>query len=459
MKIINKLTLASHLSIAFSLISCAVFTSIGWLSYQSFEEMVYAQQDKALSARIKRMEVFLTDDYTIDILVKYPKLYENMVGHEDSIFIVKESEKDFIKINPLSIKIPHLNYSNTIQFSNNSNTFPTTRFAFQSIQLGNKNFQLIAGQQWYGANQVLNQYFRKITFYSVLGIISASFLGFIVGHYLFHSMRALITETNKISVQKLNYRIAVKSSNVEVQQLSQAMNEMLDKIQNDYQKLAQFSEDIAHEFRTPLNNLIGQTQILLSQPRQTQALENLFYSHLEEYERLAKMIDSMLFIARSEHTTEQEIDKSLVNVNQLIKSITDYFDCLIEERHMKLRVDISESLHFMVNEVLIQRAIANLISNAILYGNEKGEITVSAKLRNSNCIISIVTKNVFIEEKHLPHLFNRFYQIDQSRHKKAHTGGLGLAIVKSVIQIHNGSVEVENLDDGVAFRLIFPDEM
>lgn len=451
----NRLSLASRLRIAFSLISCVVFISIGTLSYQSFHEMVYIQQDKALAARIKRMEVFLTDAYTVQILGKYPKLYENMVGHEDSIFIVKEAGKDLIRINPLNIKIPSLNYSSKIQFTNNRSEQPTTRLAFQSVQHGDQHYQLIAGQQWYAANQTLKQYFWKIAFYTGLGILLSSLLGFMVGHYMFRSMRALIAETSKINVQKLNQRILVETTNTEVQQLSHAMNEMLDKIQQDYQKLAQFSEDIAHELRTPLNNLMGQTQILLSQPRQIEELENLLYSHLEEYERLTKMIESMLFIARSEYT-EAGLEKSSVDIVQLIRDVTDYFDYLIEERQMSLMLQLPDEMNLRVNEAFIQRAIANLISNAVVYGVEKGRITLEVKREQTDCVIRIVTHDIWIEEKHLPYLFDRFYQIDESRHKRAQTGGLGLAIVQSIMQLHGGCAEVENQTSGVAFTLRLP---
>ncbi|WP_032881379.1 heavy metal sensor histidine kinase [Acinetobacter sp. WC-323] len=451
----NRLSLASRLRIAFSLISCVVFISIGTLSYQSFREMVYIQQDKALAARIKRMEVFLTDAYTVQILGKYPKLYENMVGHEDSIFIVKEAGKDLIRINPLNINIPHLNYSAKIQFTNNNPEQPTTRLAFQSVQHGDQHYQLIAGQQWYAVNQTLKQYFWKIAFYSGLGILLSSLLGFMVGHYLFRSMRELIAATSKINVQKLNHRIQVETSNTEVQQLSHAMNEMLDKIQQDYQKLAQFSEDIAHELRTPLNNLMGQTQILLSQPRQKEELENLLYSHLEEYERLTKMIESMLFIARSEYG-EQGLEKSLVNIPELIRDVTEYFDYLVEERRMNLMLQLPDEMNLMLNEAFMQRAIANLISNAVIYGAEQGRITLTIQREQMDCVIGIVTHGIWIDEKHLPYLFDRFYQVDESRHNRAQTGGLGLAIVRSIMQLHGGCAEVENQPEGVTFRLRLP---
>ena len=455
MNLLNKLSLASRLSIVFSLISCVVFTGIGWLSYQNVREMVYRQQDKALTARIKRMEVFLTDIGTVDVLIKYPRLYENMVGSENSILIVSNTQKNLIHINPQQIVIPKLSYAQQIQFTDDRIDQPTFRFAFKSFDSGQKHYQLIAGQPWYAVNQITQNYFWKVVLYSLSGILLSSLLGFWAGRYLFRSMRILVSETNKINVQKLNYRIDVESTNIEVQQLSHAMNKMLDKVQAGYQKLAQFSEDIAHELRTPLNNLMGQTQIILSQPRQSEELENLLYSHLEEYERLTKMIESMLFIARSEHGGF-ELGKVAVNMKQLIQDITEYYDFLIEERNMTFSVQVADDVTVFANQALLQRAISNLISNAIAYGQDKGIITLQATMYRNECEITIQTQDIFIEEQHLPYLFDRFYQVDGSRHKKAQTGGLGLAIVQSIIHIHGGITEVENRAEGVVFKIILP---
>ena len=148
----------------------------------------------------------------------------------------------------------------------------------------------------------------------------------------------------------------------------------------------------------------------------------------------------MLFIARSEHR-EYGLDKKSVNLKQLIKNITDYFDCLIDEREMSLVIQVMDDLNIVANEIWIQRAIANLMSNAVLHGKEGGEITLEVKQNDADCVIKIVTHNVFIDEKHLSHLFDRFYQVDESRHKRTQTGGLGLEAAQAVF---------DGLDDVVA---------
>ena len=230
---------------------------------------------------------------------------------------------------------------------------------------------------------------------------------------------------------------------------------MLDRIQQGYEQLARFSEDISHELRTPLNNLMGQTQIALSKSRSRDELENLLYSHLEEYERLTQMIENMLFIARVEHG-QYQIEKQTLEPSQIIEDLLAYFEFLAEEKNISIYTDIPAQLNIAAHPEYLLRALANLLSNAVQYGKENGEIRNTAMTTENSCRIDVLTAGVQIPEQYLAHLFERFYQIESSRHQKAQTGGLGLAIVQSIMQLHQGEVQVNNHPQGVVFSLIFP---
>ena len=230
---------------------------------------------------------------------------------------------------------------------------------------------------------------------------------------------------------------------------------MLAKIQLNYAKLSQFSEDIAHELRIPLNNLIGQTQIMLMQPRSQQVLEQLLYSHLEEYERLSKMINDMLFIARSEHR-DYIFDKSVIDLSNLIIELVDYFEWLANDKDMNFNLNLSPDIAITANADLLKRALSNLMINAIDYGLDHQVIVITTTADAQTVTIDVLTQAVYIAESHLPYLFERFYQVESSRQGKAKTGGLGLAIVKSVMVLHQGEASVFNTQAGVVFRLILP---
>lgn len=270
--------------------------------------------------------------------------------------------------------------------------------------------------------------------------------------YLLQSLNHLIEQTRQIQGTQPHQRIEAQSTTVEVEQLRSAMNAMLEKIQLNYEQLARFSEDIAHELRTPLNNLMGQTQIMLMQSRSQQELEQLLYSHLEEYERLSKMIDNMLFIARSEHS-DYIIAKEIINLSTLILELVNYFEFLAEDKKMTFGLELEQEIQIYGNSDLLKRALSNLIINAIDYGLEGQDIVISTKLIDNVCHIEVLTKNIFIDEHHLKHLFERFYQIDSSRHSKAKTGGLGLSIVKSIMMLHDGEAYAYNTQQGIVFGL------
>lgn len=451
-KYLNNWTLATRLSIAFSLISCIVFLSVGLLSYHNMQKMLAEQRDQNLAARIERIEVFLKDQESFQILVQHPNLYENMVGKEDNLLILKNNNNTLIDINPLKVSIPDMGETKSIMFVDNKPKLSTTRLAYKTVIFKNQHYQLIAGKQLDETQSTLNQYLWKLIFYSLLGIVMASLLGRWIGLYLLKSLNNLIEQANKIQGTQLQQRFETKSTTVEVEKLRSAMNSMLEKIQINYDQLARFSEDIAHELRTPLNNLMGQTQIVLMHSRPQQELEQLLYSHLEEYERLSKMIDNMLFIARSENGNFI-IKKEEVDLYRTILELVDYFEFLAEDKKMSFVLKLDKNVRTHGNIDLLKRALSNLLINAIDYGAEKQNIVISTKLDVNDIYIEILTNGVHIEEQHLNYLFERFYQIDFSRHAKAKTGGLGLAIVKSIMVLHDGEATVRNTYEGVVFCL------
>lgn len=451
-KYLKNWTLATRLSIAFSLISCVVFLSVGLLSYYNMQKMLNQQRDQNLVARIERIAVFLKDQDSFQILVQHPNLYENMVGKEDNLLILKNNNHALININPLKVHIPDLSGTRTIIFIDNKTKRATTRLAYKTVIFKHQNYQLIAGKQLDETQSILNQYLSKLIFYSLLGIVMASLLGRWIGVHILKSLNDLIAQTNQIKGTQLQQRLQTKTTNVEVEQLRSAMNRMLEKIQINYDQLARFSEDIAHELRTPLNNLMGQTQITLMHSRSQQELEQLLYSHLEEYERLSKMIDNMLFIARSE-SENYLIEKDMIDIHHIVLELVNYFEFLAEDKKMSFVLHLAENLRINGNTDLFKRAISNLIVNAIDYGREQQSIVISTKKIGGDALIEILTQGVYIEQSHLNHLFERFYQIDPSRHMKAKTGGLGLAIVRSIMSLHDGEASVRNTEDGVIFCL------
>lgn len=212
--ILRHLSLTTRLSIAFSMICCIVFFAIGLLSYHNMQHLLAKQRDQNLTARVERIEIFLQDQESFQILVQHPSLYENMLGKEDNLLILKNQQQALIEINPLKVHIPAMAESKTITFLDNQSEFSTTRLAYKTVVFNHQHYQLIAGTQLDEAQSTLDQYLLKLILYSVLGIVMASLLGRWVGLYLLKSLNNLIEQTHKIQGTQPHQRIEAKSNTV-----------------------------------------------------------------------------------------------------------------------------------------------------------------------------------------------------------------------------------------------------
>ena len=228
-------------------------------------------------------------------------------------------------------------------------------------------------------------------------------------------------------------------------------------IQNSMKKLAQFSDDLAHELRTPLNNLQGEIEITLSREREPFEYIETMSSSLEELDRLKKIIESLLFLARVEQD-QFKMSQSTISVREELNGVMEFYEAAADERGLKLTFIAGvDDVEITVNKALFQQAIGNLVANAIKYTPSEGLIKVNYAKEGSYCKILVADTGPGIESNHIPFIFDRFYRIDSARSREAGGLGLGLAIAKSIAQVHGGHLTVHSLlGEGSKFSISFP---
>lgn len=286
------------------------------------------------------------------------------------------------------------------------------------------------------------------------GALLAAALGYIVVRRGLRPVRRLAAQAASITAYRLETRLNAEEAPQELQELLQTFNEMLDRLQRSFSRLSRFSADIAHDLRTPLSNLMIQTQVALSQPRSLDEYQSLLVSNIEEYERLSRMAERMLFLARAEHASTLPVKIALDTASEL-KRIAEYFEGIAEDAGVRLRIDAKGTVS--ADGMLLRRAVGNLVTNAIRYTAPGGEILLCARCTHDAAVITVSNPGVGIDPVHLPKIFDRFYRADAARQDSASSAGLGLAIVKSIMSLHGGRAEVESVPNGITrFRLIFP---
>ncbi|KLW92011.1 two-component system, OmpR family, heavy metal sensor histidine kinase CusS [Enterobacter sp. BIDMC92] len=267
-------------------------------------------------------------------------------------------------------------------------------------------------------------------------------------------LRNVSNAIKNITSENLDARLEPSRVPVELEQLVISFNQMMGKIEDVFTRQANFSADIAHEIRTPITNLVTQTEIALSQHRTQKELEDVLYSSLEEYNRMTRMVSDMLFLAQADNN-QLIPDRVLFDLGAEVLKVFEFFEAWAEERHITLTFHGVPCL-IEGDPQMFRRAINNLLSNALRYTPTGKTVTVSISKRGND--VELVTENpgTPIPQVHLSKLFDRFYRVDPSRQRKGEGSGIGLAIVKSIVTAHHGKVRVESDSESTRFILTVP---
>lgn len=442
-------SLSLRLALAFALVAVVLLGAIGLYLYRSLEREIVWRDDQALLGRLERMQALLDDSASIDALRQRPQLYENMLGNRDSLLWLLDAQgRALIEINPARLPIPTLPAGDAAALTDTDGA----RLAWRRLP-GEAGLTLVAGRLLAEREQMLAAYRVKLWWALSLGALLASVLGWLISRRALRPVRQLTRQALAIDVQHLHLRLDDSTVPNELEPLRVALNQMLARLEQGFARLSRFSEDLAHEMRTPLGNLMGQTQQLLHRARAAEDYQALLASNQEEYERLARMIDNMLFLARAEQPAAA-IERQRFALPALVEQLCDYFEGVAEDRGIQL-LDETEG-ELCGDPELIRRALANLLANALRYGASDSPVRIVSGSEDGWRSVSVINLGPAIPAEHLPRLFDRFYRCDPSRAEPGDSGGLGLAIVRSIMQLHGGEVEVSSDAQATVFTLRLP---
>ena len=262
-------------------------------------------------------------------------------------------------------------------------------------------------------------------------------------------MRRLL---ERVQPPHLNERLDAARWPRELRPLAVSFDGMLGRLEDSFTRLSQFSADLAHELRTPIGNMLGEAQVALTRERKAEEYRAVVESTAAECERLSGIIDNLLFLARAE-SAEQKIERSRFNGRAALEKITAFYQASAEDRHVEISCDGEAEI--FADPMLFNRAMGNLIDNALRFVPDGGHIRLSIASKDDATQVSVIDDGAGIAPQHLPRVFDRFYRADPSR--TAAGTGLGLALVKSIVDLHGGSACIESEPGhGTMVILTFP---
>ena len=289
---------------------------------------------------------------------------------------------------------------------------------------------------------------------ATIGVLLASALGYWVARIGLKPLIKLSEEAQKLAPPRLSGRLHLAPLAPELDQLVSAFNSTLDRVEQAYTRLESFNADVAHELRSPLTNLIGQTQVALTRGRSAEHYFEVLQSNLEELERLRNIINDMLFLASADQGSKAS-KLTRASLADEVKTTLDYLEFILEDAQVQVRV--SGDADVSIEKPHLRRALINLLNNAVQHTAAGLSIDVQISHTATQVTISISNPGEPIASEHLPRLFERFYRVDAARYNSGANHGLGLAIVKAIAQMHGGEVFVHSQQGRNTFGLTLPE--
>jgi two-component system, OmpR family, heavy metal sensor histidine kinase CusS len=282
-------------------------------------------------------------------------------------------------------------------------------------------------------------------------------VGYQIARQGIRPVEEIATTARHISSTNLRERILPEGYPSELASLAGTFNQMLDRLEESFDRISRFSADIAHDLRTPVNNIRGEAEVALARARTVDEYRDVLGSCLEETVRLSNLISDLLFLARAESPLTH-LHRAPVHLSELLGSVCDYYEASAAEGGISLSTAVdAEALVADMDRTLMQRAIGNLVANAVAHTPPGGVVVLGANSEMSGIRIDVSDTGAGIPAEDLPRVFDRFYRVDASRSHASGGTGLGLAIVQSIMVLHGGKAGIASqLGQGTTVSLHLP---
>jgi len=284
------------------------------------------------------------------------------------------------------------------------------------------------------------------------GVVASALIAIIVTKRGLRPLRKMAESLGRIGPDQLKERIGPSGWPGELQPLAVAFDQMLKRLDDSFTRLSQFSADLAHELRTPIANMLGEAQVTLTRDRTAAEYRETIESTVAECERLSRIVDNLLFVARVDAAREP-IARKRFDARAAVEKIAEFYQTAADDHHVT--ITCSGDGQIDADPDLFERAVGNLLDNALRFTAEHGTIRIAVSKSNGDFEVAVFDDGSGIPAEHLPHVFDRFYRAESSRGSDG--AGLGLALVKSIVELHSGSATIQSEGGhGTTVTLKFP---
>jgi len=458
MRIRRPLSITARLALAFAGIAVACFCAVGFYLYDALHSQMSQRDDAELLNRAAVLRHVLARQDNPAAIAALPDLALNTVFGQTGLALRIEAQNRRLLAAtavaaPPGVASPvPLGRAPVLGDIRNGRAGAARVLALVAATADGSEVHVVLARQRSDRLAILRRYVPDLLAALLAGTALATALGYVAVRRGMAPLRLVIGKANAISTNRLRGRLQTGDAPAELRELAAAFNAMLDRLEEGVQRLSGFAADLAHDLRTPINTLMMETQVVLARPRTREQYEAAMASNIEEYERIGRMIENTLFLARAD-SAQLAVKPVPLDLHQELGRIAEYFEGVAEEAGVRLDVRAVDAV-LEADPILFQRAVSNLVSNAIQHSRSGSTVVIDTAARGTSVRVTNEGDGIAPDRLHL--VFERYYRSDPSRNGSVDGAGLGLAIVRAIMALHRGSATVSSAGGKTSFELVFP---
>jgi heavy metal sensor kinase len=332
----------------------------------------------------------------------------------------------------------------------------TVRVLTEPVRIDGVRFVVRAAVSEMAARRQVHMLWAELGALSLAVLMLGGFGGYVIASRALDPLVRMAARARRITAEQLHERLPVEGQSLELDQLAAAFNDTLARLEGSFGQLRSFTADASHELRTPLTALRSVGEVGLRGAKSTEDCREVIGSMLEEVDRLARLADELLTLARAE-AGEARLRLERLDLSLLAREVVDHLCVLAEEREQTLEAETSAPVMANGDRLALRQAVVNLADNAIKYSAERTCVSIATGSRDGEVFIEVRDEGPGLAQEHHERVFERFYRVDRSRSRELGGTGLGLSLVKWTAEAHGGRVELTSAEGrGSVFRIVLP---
>jgi two-component system, OmpR family, sensor kinase len=426
---------------------------------------------KSIDTKIKSIgEVLsssLTETHSQSIFGNFERYLENVLGRKPKgkfIQIIDSSGRIGAKMSDIETETVPTSFSTLERALKGEVIYETIegarpRLRIVTIPIVEENKKVTSIVQVGTSLEDFDETMKKLLIIMIISIPTSISVTIVIGYFMAKKALKPVDQIRKaaikISSSNLDERIDIGKRRDELSRLAETFNDMITRLKDAFQRINQFSIDVSHELKTPLTILKGETEVTLRKDRENEDYRKLLKSHLEEVDRMTRIVDDLLLLSKAD-SEGIRLNIEDIALRDLVVDICMDMKIFADNKEIELIVSELEDVRLKGDELKLRRMLWNVVQNGIKYTEKGGKVEISSYVNNGYVWIDVKDNGVGISEKDMKYIFDRFYRGDKSRRRESGSG-LGLSISKWIAEAHRGVIEVKSRPlEGSLFSIKLP---